>query len=173
MKRQNLFCRLFFSTCLSAVMLFMISCSEWQDPSPISPNQQTRKPSLTEPKNNQGEVTPVLRKSRKNSLAKGTFHDKAVVHLQDLIDELQYIVDLNPGTAVADKIEDVVAKAQTAMIELKKSPPDYPAALGNLDGAKGDLQAAIDSRLINSKQGSQFKNEIVSITTRTSRNQKD
>ena len=62
--------------------------------------------------------------------------------LTTVLQALQSIVDANPGTPLADKIEDVVAKVQTALDELNKIPPDIPAALGNIEGALGDLDAA-------------------------------
>jgi hypothetical protein len=167
MERDRLLRNWLFSICFIACTLFVASCGDRPVPGPISPSDQAGTPSLSErgkSRAHNGKVRPVTRKSRNaNVLAKGTFHDKAVQHTQDLIYELQYIVDTNPGTAVADKVEDVVAKARTAIIELKKSPPDYPAAFGNLEGAMGDLQAAIKDRLLDDKPGAQLKNEIVAI----------
>ena len=46
--------------------------------------------------------------------------------VQGVIDDLQSIVDDNPGTPLADKIEDAAAKTQTALDELNKTPPDKP-----------------------------------------------
>jgi len=62
---------------------------------------------------------------------------------EEVIDALQAIVDSNPGTPLADKVEDAKAQAQTALDELNKEPPDNQAAMGNIEGAVGDLEAAI------------------------------
>ena len=61
---------------------------------------------------------------------------------EDIIVRLQEIVDDNPGEC-ADKVEDALAKAQTALDELNKTPPDNQAALGNIEGSVGDLEAAV------------------------------
>ena len=59
--------------------------------------------------------------------------------LEDIIVRLQEIVDDNPGEC-ADKVEDALAKAQTALDELNKTPPGNQAALGNIEGSVGDLE---------------------------------
>ena len=57
-------------------------------------------------------------------------------------DTLQDII--NSGTPLAGKVEDALGKVQTALEELAKDPPDTQAALGNLEGTVGDLEAALD-----------------------------
>jgi tetratricopeptide (TPR) repeat protein len=69
------------------------------------------------------------------------------VELAQTSDELQAILDANPGTSLADKVEDVLAKVQSATAELSKSPPDLQAVLGNIEGAVGDLEAAVKEGL--------------------------
>ena len=54
--------------------------------------------------------------------------------IQDVTDVLQDIVDANPGTPTADKLDDVIAKLQTALDELNKEPPDNQASVGNIEG---------------------------------------
>ena len=51
---------------------------------------------------------------------------------ENLIDDLARMIDERPGTAFADKLEDVADKTQAAIDELAKSPPDAQAAVGNL-----------------------------------------
>ena len=46
-------------------------------------------------------------------------------------------------TPLGDKVEDALAKAQTALNELTKTPPDHQAAMGAIEGAVGDLEAAV------------------------------
>ena len=68
------------------------------------------------------------------------------------IDELQDVVDNNPGPPLADKAEDAIEKLLNASLEYYKAPPDYVAAAGSLAGAAGDLQAAIDAGLFDPAQ---------------------
>lgn len=167
MKRQRRMYQIISACAVVSLLLLTIGCSNEPAPGPMSPLNPEDKRALAEPKENgtaAGEIRPVARQNPARALAKVTTYDvKAMLHLQDLVDELQYIVTNKPGTAAADKIEDVVAKVVSAQNELKKTPPDKSAALGNLAGAKGDLQAAIKDKLLNSTQGNQFLNEIKAI----------
>jgi len=83
--------------------------------------------------------------------------------LQNLVDALAYIVNSNPGTDMADKVEDVLAKARTAWDELSKTPPDEQAALGNLEGTVGDLEAAVADGLLDVEKGTQLMEYFASI----------
>ena len=56
-------------------------------------------------------------------------------------DTLQNIIDTAPGTPLADKVEDALQAVETALAELAGTPPDKQAAVGNLEGAAGDLEA--------------------------------
>ncbi|MFQ5656768.1 MAG: Ig-like domain-containing protein [Candidatus Methylomirabilales bacterium] len=87
-----------------------------------------------------------------------TYKDKSVTvpvtvdftprqRLEFICHELQAIVDSNPGTTLADKVEDAVAKCRTALDELKKTPPDGQAALGTMKDAVAKLEAAINEGL--------------------------
>jgi len=73
------------------------------------------------------------------------------------------LVNNNLGTPVADKAEDVRAKLNTALAELGKNPPDEAAARGNIDGAQADLQAMIDTGLIDASEGSNLMNLLQTI----------
>ncbi len=57
-----------------------------------------------------------------------------------IIERLEAIIDENPGDC-ADKIEDV--NAQAVLAELNAMDPDILAALGTIEGADGDLEAAL------------------------------
>ena len=63
--------------------------------------------------------------------------------IQRQIDVLQALIDADPGSLLATKAEDAASKAATSLTELAKIPPDNQAALGNIEGAVGDLQAAV------------------------------
>ena len=57
---------------------------------------------------------------------------------------LQDIIDADPDSDLASKAEDATSKMETAVEELTKSPPDNQAALGNIEGAVGELEVALE-----------------------------
>ena len=83
--------------------------------------------------------------------------------LQTLILELQDIVDSNPGTPLADKVADALAKAETALDELEKSPADSQAALGNIEGAVGDLEAVVSDGLLDPGVGADLMDRFAEV----------
>ena len=83
--------------------------------------------------------------------------------LQSVIDDLQGIIDSNPETPLADSMEDVLKKVQTALDECGKSPPDDQAALGNIEGAVGDLEAAVKDGLLDSGEGTVLMDRLASV----------
>ena len=83
----------------------------------------------------------------------GTIVPPAQSYIEAVIAELEQILADYPGTPLADKIEDVLAKLLTAHYELTKDPPDNQAAAGNIEGAVGDLEAALDDGLLDFEQG--------------------
>ena len=83
--------------------------------------------------------------------------------LRAVIVELQGIVDDNPGSPVADKVEDAAAKANTALGELEKTPSDDQAAVGNIEGAIGDLEAAVTDGLLDPGYGNQLIDQLADI----------
>jgi hypothetical protein len=102
----------------------------------------------------------------RHALAKSTAaNPQADQHLQDLIDELQYIVDSRPGTSVAKALTNVVAKVKAAKDALNTTTLalSNSSASVNLASAKIDLQAAIRGKRLNSIQGNQFIAEITAI----------
>ncbi len=85
---------------------------------------------------------------------------------QNQVDALEDIIDANPGTSLADKLEDAVDKLQTVLDEFNKSPPDNQAALGNLEGAIGELEAAIDEGL-DPAEGAELMDQLLAIARKT------
>ncbi|MCU7928124.1 MAG: FG-GAP repeat protein [Candidatus Thiodiazotropha sp. (ex Dulcina madagascariensis)] len=81
--------------------------------------------------------------------------------LEVVINEMQTIVDANLGNELADKIEDALTKAQTALSELMKSPADAEAATGVLEGAVGDIDAAIVDGLLDMEEGVELIDPVV------------
>jgi len=76
--------------------------------------------------------------------------------LQSVEDDLDDIIDNSRSDEVEDKLEDVIAKLDDAIKDLKKRRPDYEEVAGNIEGAMGDLEAAIKDKLLDRKQGSQL-----------------
>ena len=76
---------------------------------------------------------------------------------------LRDIVYAYPDTPLADKIEDVLDKVQTAFEELAKMPPDRQAAVGNLEGAVGDLEAVINDELLDIDDAIALINPLVDV----------
>jgi hypothetical protein len=73
-----------------------------------------------------------------------------------LIRDLEALVASHPGTPLADKITDALAKTKTAAGEFGKTPPDNQAAVGNLEGAVGDLEAVVGTGLLGAAEGVQL-----------------
>ena len=76
---------------------------------------------------------------------------------------LQALVENNPGTPMADKLDDAIEYLDKAFEEFGKLPADYQAALGQLEGAVGLLQSAIDDDLLDSDLGTQLMDEIAGV----------
>lgn len=83
--------------------------------------------------------------------------------LQKVVAELQGIVDNNPGSPLADKVEDATAKGAAALQELRKTPPDSQAAAGNIQGAIGDLEAAVADGLLDPGHGGRLIGQLAAI----------
>ena len=81
---------------------------------------------------------------------------------EEIINDLIDLVVSNPGTPLADKVEDAAAQAQSALDELNKTPPDNQAALGNLEGAVGDLEAAVNEGL-DAAQGAGLMDDLAGV----------
>jgi hypothetical protein len=77
----------------------------------------------------------------------------AAQQLEDLLDE-------NPGTPIADKVEDALAKVDAALRKLNRTPSDRQGALGELEGAVGELEAAVKDRLLTAAQGTSLMDRI-------------
>lgn len=80
--------------------------------------------------------------------------------IQQVDDELDIIINANPGSSLADKLEDAQDKLEVVLEELGKTPPDRQAALGNLEGAVGELEAAVNDGLLDPVLGSQLMDQL-------------
>jgi len=77
--------------------------------------------------------------------------------------DLETIINANPGTPLADKLEDANALVENALVELNKMPPDNQAAMGSLEGAVGDIQAAVDAGDLDAVTGNDLMDQITEI----------
>ena len=86
-----------------------------------------------------------------------------IEQIESIVTILQNIIDVNPGTPKADKLEDAKNKLENALDELNKTPPDNQAAVGNIEGAVGDLEAAVNDGLLDPGQGEQLMDQLARI----------
>ena len=83
-----------------------------------------------------------------------------VVQIERARDDCQAVVEADPGSDAADKLEDVVGKLDDVLKELDKDPPDQQAAVGNLEGAVGDLEAAVKDGYLDLATGIAKKDQL-------------
>ena len=87
----------------------------------------------------------------------------SVVTPASVAEDLQNIVDNNSGTPLADKVEDALQAMQAASDEFANTSPDNQAAVGNLEGAEGDLEAAVSDGVLDQGQGTALMDQIAAI----------
>jgi hypothetical protein len=66
---------------------------------------------------------------------------------------LRALVDDNPKTPLANKLEGALDKLEKADFELAKTPADREAALNNIEDAIGDVEAAVEQGLLAAARG--------------------
>jgi hypothetical protein len=71
-------------------------------------------------------------------------------------DDLEELVDANPGTPLSDKLDDALAKLAAADAKLAKTPPDRQGALGEYESAVGEIEAAVKDGLVPAPDGRAF-----------------
>ena len=78
--------------------------------------------------------------------------------LDAAFDEIDAMIAADPSHA--DKLEDVRAKLETAVVELRKTPPARQAALGAIEGAVGEIESAVSSGDLTASQGASLTERI-------------
>ena len=78
--------------------------------------------------------------------------------LDAAFDEIDAMIAADPSKA--DKLEDIRAKLETAVAELRKTPPARQAALGAIEGAVGEIHAAVSSGELTPAQGASLTERI-------------
>lgn len=164
MKRSNWFRQIAPAIFLIG-SLFFVSCSQEPAPGPISPINPADKLASAKSTPNpstSGTVRPVTRLTVSDqSLAKSGYNiAKVQQELEAVCDELQAIVDNNPGWMVENKLDAVLYNAKDALARLRRIPADDRGALYRIDRAKDDLQEAISKWLLLPSQGAQFMNQL-------------
>jgi len=83
-----------------------------------------------------------------------TLTAKLIKPIETVRDDLQDLIDADPGSPLADKLEDARDKLNSALSKLDAN--DVQGALGDIEGAVGDIQAAVDDGLLDAVTGNQF-----------------
>ena len=78
-------------------------------------------------------------------------------------ENLQEIINDNPGTPLADKLADALDSVETALEELDKEPPDNQAAVGNLEGAVGSICDAVLDEGFDAAQGTLLMDNLAGV----------
>jgi subtilisin family serine protease len=78
--------------------------------------------------------------------------------LDAAFDEIDAMIAADPSHA--DKLEDVRAKLETAVAELRKTPPARQAALGAIEGAVGEIESAVSSGDLTAAQGESLTDRV-------------
>ena len=87
----------------------------------------------------------------------------AISELDRITGDLKRMVEVNQGTPIADKIEDSLAKVQSANGKLSQAPADRQGGLGDLEGAVGDIEAALNDRLLRARVANGLMERIASV----------
>ena len=77
--------------------------------------------------------------------------------IEELIDDLEDLLAATGSKKLEDKVEDVIANLRQA---LRKIGNDRQGAVGELEGAAGDLEAAVKSKLLGQAQGHAFLDRV-------------
>ena len=82
--------------------------------------------------------------------------------MEALLVDLKAIEDANPGSDLADQLEDVRQEVEEAYFErCVKHPPDRKAAAKNIESAVDDMSDAIEDALIGTSQGVGFLDRLL------------
>jgi hypothetical protein len=76
---------------------------------------------------------------------------------------VQQIVNQNPGTPLADKVEDALASLEHGFAELAAARLDREQAVSYFIGASGDLEAAVKDRVLADGYGKGLLNRIAGV----------
>ena len=78
--------------------------------------------------------------------------------LDAAFDEIDAMIAADPSKR--DKLEDVLAKLETAVAELRKTPPARQAALGAIEGAVGEIDSARSSGDLTASEAASLNDRV-------------
>ena len=78
--------------------------------------------------------------------------------LDAAFDEIDAMIAADPSKR--DKLEDIRAKLETAVAELRKTPPNRQGALGAIEGAVGEIDSAVSSRDLTAAEGASLNERV-------------
>jgi len=82
---------------------------------------------------------------------------------QNAVDELDGIVQSNPGTPTADAAQDVINQLQEALNEFAMTPPNNVAAADKIEAAVGHLEAFVTAGHIDATQGTELMDQLAGL----------
>jgi PKD repeat protein len=82
---------------------------------------------------------------------------------QDLIEEIEEIIDNNPGTPLAEKMQDALDKLNEALEELSKEPPENQAAVEEIERSMEEIEDAVTAELLDLDEGTELMDLLVRI----------
>ena len=80
-----------------------------------------------------------------------------------LVGLVEQLVDQNPGTPLADKVEDALASLEDGFAALAAPRRDREQAVNHFVGASGDLEAAVKDRVLAAGYGNGLLNRIAGV----------
>jgi PKD repeat protein len=78
-------------------------------------------------------------------------------------DQLQDLIEANPNTPLSDKLEDALAKTQEAQAAIAAQNMQRATGLGAIEGAVGDIQAAVNDGLLDTATGNSLMQQLSGI----------
>jgi hypothetical protein len=114
-----------------------------------------------------GDVPTCALEKLSDSCGEGTFSAGALMRSESNATGLSGLVaqllSQNPGTPLADRVEDALASLENGFAELALTPPARDEAVGYFASASGDLEAAIDDDLLDASYGRGLLNRIAGV----------
>ena len=84
----------------------------------------------------------------------------SVAVLEAVSAQLQALLDANPGTALAKKVEKALEKVEQALEEFNKTPPDNQEAVNHLKTAVSKLETAVEKGLLSEPEGTSLMDPL-------------
>ena len=114
-----------------------------------------------------GDVPTCALEKLSDTCGEGSFSAGALMRSESnaagLSGVVAQLVSLNPGTPLADKVEQALASLENAFAELALSPPARDEAVGYFAIASGDLEEAIADDLLEAGYGGGLLNRIAGV----------